>query len=174
MSSSPTVLTCQVAGRSSEKSCLQFTSGRLAPTDQRCAGWAASERWARFRSAAGIDESQWGSWPTYTVGYGSSFADDELADAESTAGILDPIIRVSRLSRPMFEEALPKIVASLEEPIATSSIVPMYFICERARQEVKVALVGQGPDELFGGYRRHLGVRYGAFWSRMPKLRCVA
>ena len=28
----------------------------------------------------------------------------------------------------------------------------MYFVCERARQDVKVALVGQGPDELFGGY----------------------
>jgi len=45
----------------------------------------------------------------------------------------------------------------------------MYFVCERARQGVKVALVGQGPDELFGGYRRHLGVRYGALWSQMPK-----
>jgi asparagine synthase (glutamine-hydrolysing) len=44
----------------------------------------------------------------------------------------------------------------------------MYFVCERARQDVKVALVGQGPDELFGGYRRHLGVRYGAPWGRLP------
>jgi len=31
----------------------------------------------------------------------------------------------------------------------------MYFVCERARQDVKVALIGQGPDELFGGYTRH-------------------
>ena len=45
----------------------------------------------------------------------------------------------------------------------------MYFVCERARHDVKVALVGQGPDELFGGYRRHLGVRYGALWSQMPR-----
>ena len=57
---------------------------------------------------------------------------------------------------------------ALEEPIAASSIVPMYFVCQRARQDVKVALVGQGPDELFGGYRRHLGVRYGAMWARLP------
>ena len=34
--------------------------------------------------------------------------------------------------------------------------------------DVKVALVGQGPDELFGGYVRHLGVRYGALWARLP------
>jgi asparagine synthase (glutamine-hydrolysing) len=56
----------------------------------------------------------------------------------------------------------------LEEPIAASSIVPMYFVCQRARQDVKVVLIGQGPDELFGGYKRHLGVRYGEFWRGLP------
>jgi asparagine synthase (glutamine-hydrolysing) len=108
------------------------------------------------------------AWPTYTVGYGSNFADDELADAAETARLLGSRHTPVMISRAIFEEALPKIIASLEEPIAASSIVPMYFVCERARQDVKVALVGQGPDELFGGYRRHLGVRYGAFWAQMP------
>lgn len=108
------------------------------------------------------------SWPTYTVGYGSSFADDELADAAETARALGSKHTSVRITRPIFEENLPKIVASLEEPIASSSIVPMYFVCQRARQDVKVALVGQGPDELFGGYKRHLGVRYGGLWARLP------
>ena len=108
------------------------------------------------------------NWPTYTVGYGSSFADDELADAAETARILASKHTTVTITRSIFEDTLPKIVASLEEPIAASSIVPMYFVCERARQDVKVALVGQGPDELFGGYRRHLGVRYGAVWAGLP------
>jgi len=108
------------------------------------------------------------SWPTYTVGYGSSYADDELADAAETARILGAKHHSITITKSVFEEALPKIVASLEEPIAASSIVPMYFVCQRARQDVKVALVGQGPDELFGGYQRHLGVRYGALWARLP------
>src|SRR5579863_6857745 len=98
------------------------------------------------------------SWPTYTVGYGSSFGDDELADAAETARVLGSKHTSVRITQSAFEEALPKIVASLEEPIATSSIVPMYFVCQRAREDVKVALVGQGPDELFGGYRRHLEI----------------
>jgi asparagine synthase (glutamine-hydrolysing) len=59
-------------------------------------------------------------------------------------------------------------VECLEEPIAASSIVPMYFVSQRARQDVKVALNGQGPDELFGGYKRHLGVYYGDWWRRLP------
>jgi len=108
------------------------------------------------------------SWPTYTVGYGSTFADDELADAAETARVLESKHASITITRSIFEEALPKIVECLEEPIATSSIVPMYFISERAHRDVKVALVGQGPDELFGGYRRHLGVRYGALWARLP------
>ena len=108
------------------------------------------------------------SWPTYTVGYGSSFADDELADAAETARVLGSKHTSVTITKSTFEETLPKIVASLEEPIATSSIVPMYFVCQRARQDVKVALVGQGPDELFGGYRRHLGVRYRALWAGLP------
>jgi asparagine synthase (glutamine-hydrolysing) len=108
------------------------------------------------------------SWPTYTVGYGSTFADDELAYGAETARILGSKHTTVTITRSIFEETLPKIVAYLEEPIAASSIVPMYFVCQRAREDVKVALVGQGPDEMFGGYRRHLGVRYGALWARLP------
>lgn len=109
------------------------------------------------------------SWPTYTVGYGSTFSDDELVDGAETARLLGSKHTSVEITQTIFNDALPKIVAALEEPIAASSIVPMYFVCERARQDVKVALVGQGPDELFGGYRRHLGVRYGALWGEMPR-----
>lgn len=109
------------------------------------------------------------AWPTYTVGYGQSvYKDDELADAAETARIFAARHAPVELSRQTFEKALPKIIAVLEEPIAASSIVPMYFVCERARQDVKVALVGQGPDELFGGYTRHLGVHYGRYWRDAP------
>jgi asparagine synthase (glutamine-hydrolysing) len=45
----------------------------------------------------------------------------------------------------------------------------MYFVCQRARRDVKVALIGQGPDESFGGYTRHLGVHYGNYWRGLPQ-----
>jgi asparagine synthase (glutamine-hydrolysing) len=107
-------------------------------------------------------------WPTYTVGYGRSFAQDELDDAAKTAAHFGSNHISLELTTTAFEQYLPKVVASLEEPVATSSIVPMYLICQRARQDVKVVLIGQGPDELFGGYQRHLGVRYGELWRKTP------
>jgi asparagine synthase (glutamine-hydrolysing) len=110
-----------------------------------------------------------GPWPAYTVGYGDSFEDDELADAAETALLLGAQHVMVKLDRAEFERSLPRIVECLEEPIATSSIVPMYFISQRARTDVKVALIGQGPDELFGGYKRHLGVQYGDYWRRLPR-----
>src|SRR5437764_1225949 len=111
---------------------------------------------------------QGGPWPAYSVGYGKSFEDDELTDAAETARILGARHLTVKLDQAEFERSLPKIVECLEEPVATSSIVPMYFVSQRARQDVKVALIGQGPDELFGGYKRHLGVRYGSWWRRLP------
>ncbi len=107
-------------------------------------------------------------WPAYTIGYGETFEDDELADAKETAALLGARHVAVQLDQAEFERSLPRIVECLEEPIAASSIVPMYFVSQRARQDVKVALIGQGPDELFGGYKRHLGVHYGEWWRGLP------
>jgi asparagine synthase (glutamine-hydrolysing) len=107
-------------------------------------------------------------WPTFTIGYGASFKDDELEDAAETAKIFSARHTSIEIDRATFEASLSRIVGCVEEPIAASSIVPMYFVSERARRDVKVALNGQGPDELFGGYRRHLGVRYGGLWAGLP------
>jgi asparagine synthase (glutamine-hydrolysing) len=116
----------------------------------------------------GLMRENGSDWPAYTVGYGASFADDELVDASESARLFGVRHIPVQLDQAEFERSLPKIVACLEEPVASSSIVPMYFVCQRARQDVKVALVGQGPDELFGGYKRHLGVHYGQTWRNLP------
>jgi asparagine synthase (glutamine-hydrolysing) len=108
-------------------------------------------------------------WPAYTIGYGKNFADDELVDAAESASLLGARHHQVMLDQEEFEKSLPNIVRFLEEPVASSSVVPMYFVCQRARQDVKVVLLGQGPDELFGGYKRHLGVHYGGHWRGLPK-----
>jgi asparagine synthase (glutamine-hydrolysing) len=108
------------------------------------------------------------AWPTFTVGYGSSFKDDELPDAARTAEHFGARHRQIEIDRSCFEEELPKIVRILEEPVASASVVPMYFLCQRVRQDLKTVLMGQGPDELFCGYKRHIGVEYGRYWRGIP------
>jgi asparagine synthase (glutamine-hydrolysing) len=106
-------------------------------------------------------------WNTYTVGF-TNFSGDERDAASHTASVLKTGNVSLEIGKKIFEDTLPKVVGVLEEPVTASSVVPMYHICGRARQDVKVVLMGQGPDELFGGYPRHLGVQYGRFWRSVP------
>jgi asparagine synthase (glutamine-hydrolysing) len=63
---------------------------------------------------------------------------------------------------------LPRLVWHYGEPFADPSAVPTYYVSELARQEVKVALNGDGGDECFLGYRRYKAMRYVSWLDGMP------
>jgi asparagine synthase (glutamine-hydrolysing) len=62
---------------------------------------------------------------------------------------------------------LPVAMAHLEEPILDPALLPTWLLSRFARSDVTVALSGEGADELFGGYRRHL------FQQRLGWMRAV-
>jgi asparagine synthase (glutamine-hydrolysing) len=58
--------------------------------------------------------------------------------------------------RPDSAELIPKLVRHYGEPYADSSALPSFYLAELTRQHVTVALNGDGGDESFAGYRRHV------------------
>lgn len=87
---------------------------------------------------------------TFTIGLpGTSF--DETERAQRVADHLGSEHHVLPISQPALS-VIDELASLLDEPLADSSLIPAYMVSKLTVQHVKVALGGDGGDELFGGY----------------------
>ncbi len=67
-------------------------------------------------------------------------------------------------------DILPMLVRHYGEPFADSSAIATYHVARLTREHVTVALNGDGGDECFAGYDRHLGIGLAAQYQQLPWL----
>ena len=70
--------------------------------------------------------------------------------------------------RPELSEIFEPIVRALDEPHADDSAIPTWLLSQAVGSRYKVALTGIGGDELFAGYRRHVGLLATQYYAKLP------
>src|SRR5581483_8993488 len=94
---------------------------------------------------------------TFSIGFEEATF-DETADARAVAERYGTRHRELVL-RPDAALLLPALADVFDEPFADSSALPTYLVSKLAAEDVKVALSGEGGDELFGGYYTYVADR---------------
>lgn len=122
---------------------------------------------------------------TFSIGYKDEPFFDETKFANLVAARHKTNHTVFSLTNDDLYEHLHSMLDYLDEPFADSSALAVYILSQRTRQQVTVALSGDGADEIFGGYNKHMAefqVRQGGFkaeavtglnflWDILPKSR---
>jgi len=127
--------------------------------------------------SGGIDSSlvvalmrEHGSGPvrTFTIGNDDPRY-DEADHASRVAAHLGTEHTCQYVMPAQVRDVIVRIPALYDEPFADSSQIPTYLVAQLARQHVTVALIGDGGDELFGGYSRYfVGQRAFGLIKRCP------
>lgn len=88
---------------------------------------------------------------TYTIGFDDKrYSEDEGARMVSDELGVENYLRI--VGAEEYLENAPKVQYHLDEPLANPSANLLFFVSQRAAQDLKVVLSGEGADEMFGGY----------------------
>jgi asparagine synthase (glutamine-hydrolysing) len=103
---------------------------------------------------------------SFTIGFEESLY-DEAADARRVAEFLGTRhTEFTVTSRDAFE-VIPKLADIYDEPFGDVSQIPTFLVSQLTKRDVTVSLSGDGGDEMFGGYNRHVWAP--RIWDRLRK-----
>ena len=88
---------------------------------------------------------------TFSMGFHSA-SHDESPYAQLVATQIKSSHHHFSFDEESFRSLLPQVAAELDEPVGDQALLPLYWLCREARRHVKVALSGEGADEVFAGY----------------------
>lgn len=92
---------------------------------------------------------------------------DESSHAQSVAKHIGSRHTVLAAQPGEVMDDLARLMSQIGEPTADSSLLPTHWLCRAVRHHAKVALSGDGGDELFGGYDRYRAIRLLSRWRRL-------
>lgn len=92
--------------------------------------------------------------PVFSIGFPEQPFFDESDRAKTIARHLGLKPHIINLREKEIDEKLPEILDAFDEPFADSSAILVNILSEYASKEVKVALSGDGADEIMGGYNK--------------------
>jgi asparagine synthase (glutamine-hydrolysing) len=104
---------------------------------------------------------------TFSIGFEEA-PFNEAEDAARVARHLGTVHNEHYVTVREARDVIPLLPAMYDEPFADNSQIPTFLVSRFAREQVTVALTGDGGDELFAGYNRHLhGPK---LWERIEKV----
>lgn len=104
---------------------------------------------------------------TFSIGFKeASYDESSYADIVARAFHTEHHTRV--LSADECAERLPDIVSSMDTPMADASCAPTWLLSALARENVTVALGGDGADEFWAGYEHYIGYRIALWYRKLP------
>jgi asparagine synthase (glutamine-hydrolysing) len=111
-----------------------------------------------------------GPLKTFSLGFCIGGPYNELSAARRVAQYFGTEHHELNVEHVDLVDTLRTLVYHYDEPFGDSAGFPVYLLSKFAREHVKVVLVGDGGDELFGGYRRYVVDQWASLYSRLPSV----
>ena len=106
---------------------------------------------------------------TFTIGFEQGEESNETDDARRMAQRFGADHSEMIVGPQDYQNYYERYMWDLEEPVGNETAAAFYFVSLIASRKVKVALTGQGADEPWAGYDRHIGIKLSEIYGRLPR-----